>query len=615
MAYESLKEQYKNEGYPKIQSLTKAGRLKYLKEGFERKTSFLDDFYNKKIPFKLRIFCVVEDIIEIPKCKLCQSNVSFRDYNSYTSSFSGFTHVIGFSTYCSYQCSRSAPEAIEKRKQTNLKRYGETTILNTQEHREQTKQKLKERYGSEHPMHCKSIREKQRQTNLKRYGAEHFLNTEQGKQKSKETSIQRYGVEHPMYSDEVKEKIFETNKERYGFKSPMQNPEMKEKHTQIIIDIYGVENPSQMEGYREKVIKTNNERYGRNHYKQKHIPVDSINIMSNKEKLEELYTQDKCIAITASKLNVTASYLSNLMDQYGIVKYTPIQSVAEVEIYEFITSVTKREVQSSVRNIIPPKELDIYIPSLNLAVEYNGLYWHSEEWKDKNYHKDKQRECEEKGITLIQIFEDEWHWQRDIVKSKLKRCLGVFEEEKVNARNTIPMNVSSSQARDFHDIYHIQGHYSSSSINIGLFHREEMVCCMSIKRENNNSNTFHISRFSSSKQVNGGFSKLLSYFRKNYEWEEIITFADKRWGNGGVYLQNGFEFVYTTEPNYFYVCFKDSWTFPGLVRFSRQRFMKHKIKNVLPFFDENLTEHENMLTNGFIRVYDAGNNKFRLINN
>lgn len=53
------------------------------------------------------------------------------------------------------------------------------------------------------------------------------------------------------------------------------------------------------------------------------------------------------------------------------------------------------------KTIIKPLELDFYIPSENIAIEFNGIYWHSEitGQKNKNYHLNKTELCEKQGIV------------------------------------------------------------------------------------------------------------------------------------------------------------------------------------------------------------------------
>ena len=149
-------------------------------------------------------------------------------------------------------------------------------------------------------------------------------------------------------------------------------------------------------------------------------------------------------------------------------------SKSELEIQEFISSLNI-EFEISNRYILSDnKELDIFIPSKNVAIEFNGLYWHNELHKSNNYHLQKTKECQEKGIRLIHVFEDEWIIKQGIVKSRLSNILGVTQFH-TYARKCTLRNISSSEAKLFLDKHHIQG-YCNSSIQIGLFQKDKTSC-------------------------------------------------------------------------------------------------------------------------------------------
>ena len=99
--------------------------------------------------------------------------------------------------------------------------------------------------------------------------------------------------------------------------------------------------------------------------------------------------------------------------------------------------------------------------------------------------------------------------------------------------------------------------------------------------------------------VRGGFSKLLFYFKKNYQGS-IISYGNRRWTSR---LKNvyGGNLINISEPNYFYFL-KEKFNL-----ISRQSFQKYKLKNKLEIFDENLTETENMYDNGYRKIFDCGN--------
>lgn len=280
-------------------------------------------------------------------------------------------------------------------------------------------------------------------------------------------------------------------------------------------------------------------------------------------------------------------------------------SKPEQGIFDYISSIYKGTIVQSDRSILDKKELDIYIPDKQLAIEFNGLRWHSEEMgKLRNYHLNKTNECLEKGIQLIHIFEDEWLEKSQIVKSRIKHLLGRTPGS-IFARKCIIKEISNELASKFINKYHIQGN-CSASIKLGLFYKNRLVAVMTFgKSRFNKKYNWELLRYCTISNFNiiGGASKLLSCFRKSNEGS-IISYADKRWSKGNLYIQLGFKQLMDSTPNYFY--------FNDFKRYSRVSFQKHKLENKLDIFDKNLSEYENMLANGYSRIWDCGNKVFVL---
>jgi hypothetical protein len=275
-------------------------------------------------------------------------------------------------------------------------------------------------------------------------------------------------------------------------------------------------------------------------------------------------------------------------------------SKQEKEVMSYIKSIYDAEVLENDRDILGGKELDIVIPEKKIAIEYCGLYWHSEmKGVNRNYHLDKLNGCRNKGYRLITIFSDEWILKRGIVESKIKSILGL-SKDRVYARKCEIKEITSIRKSEFLSKYHIQGNISSS-INIGLFHNEDLVSVLTFRK---NKKGYDLSRFASSIQVVGGFSKMLSFFKNIYNPKYIYTFADLRYSDGNLYMKTGFSKIYETKPNYFY--------FTGLTRYSRLAFQKHKLKDKLDNFNPNETESMNMANNGYNRIFDCGNIKFEM---
>jgi hypothetical protein len=284
-------------------------------------------------------------------------------------------------------------------------------------------------------------------------------------------------------------------------------------------------------------------------------------------------------------------------------------SIYEKEIVDFLKE-HLAEIITNNKSIIYPYELDIYIPSHKIAIEFNGLYWHSEKQvKDKNYHLNKTKLCKEKDIRLIHIFEDEWINKKEIVKNRLKSFLGL-NERKIGARKCIIKELSPKVKNEFLENYHIQGK-DVSSISLGAFYNKELISVMTFCKprialgaKEKKDGVWELSRFVNKFGIKsqGIASKLLKYFERNYNPKEIYSYSDIRWNTGNLYLFMGMVEVTQTNPNY--------WYFKNQKRFHRFGFRKSILNKKLNNFDDNLTEYENMLNNGYDRIWDCGNKKF-----
>ena len=285
-------------------------------------------------------------------------------------------------------------------------------------------------------------------------------------------------------------------------------------------------------------------------------------------------------------------------------------SKKEKEVAVFVEENYKKEIITSTRQIIKPLELDIYLPDLKLAFEFNGIYWHSGELKTNDYHVKKTELCEAQGIQLIHILESDWEQKQEIVKSKILNLLSLTPT-KVFARSCKIQKLENKQKNEFLEANHIQG-TCVSSINYGLFQNEDLVAVMTFSKLRNGMSsktetaTHELIRFATkvNTTVTGGFSKLLKNICLLHpEIEEIKTFALRDWSKGNVYERNGFVFSHNSKPNYFYI--------KRNTKYSRVDFQKHKLKDKLTNFDPTKTEIENVLADGFRIFYDSGNKVYK----
>lgn len=285
-------------------------------------------------------------------------------------------------------------------------------------------------------------------------------------------------------------------------------------------------------------------------------------------------------------------------------------SEAEVLITEYIKSIEPSEVLSSNRSVIG-KELDIYIPNKKIAIEYNGLYWHAEkQGKDKTYHYNKWLACKEKGIQLIQIWEDEWINNPELIKRMLKVKLGLLTNEpKIFGRQTFVKQIAAEDARLFLNEYHIQG-YASGKYYLGLFSKveEKLVAVLVLRVETSSENSLLISRYATSLKVVGGFTKMLSYILKTFSPNKLVTFSDNNISKGDLYNKSGFISDKILPPDYMYVV--------GKQRIHKFNYRLKRFRDDPDLlFDETKTERELAILNNIDRVWDSGKVRWVYQNN
>lgn len=263
------------------------------------------------------------------------------------------------------------------------------------------------------------------------------------------------------------------------------------------------------------------------------------------------------------------------------------------------------------RSIIPPAEIDFFLPDDNIAIEACGLYWHSEEYLDKNYHLEKLKRCNKAKVRLFQFFEDEIKNSPHLIESMV---LGAVNRNgRIFARKCNIKEVSAKEANEFFAVNHIQKG-CNMPINIGLFDGSNMVACMSFigLRKSLGSEAkdghYELVRFANLAgfHVIGGASRLFSYFIKRYKPKVVISYCNLRYSKGNMYEKIGFEQIGQTAPNYFY--FESG---RGDVRYNRFKFRKSQLSKVLPEYDNNKSERDNMLNAGYLRIYDCGNIKYK----
>lgn len=256
------------------------------------------------------------------------------------------------------------------------------------------------------------------------------------------------------------------------------------------------------------------------------------------------------------------------------------------------------------RTIIGPKEIDIYIPEFKLGIEAHGLIYHGEvgvfagSGKSKNYHVDKADRADAAGIQLLQFFEPEIREKSKIIFGMLRSKMNL--NTRIFARKCEIVDVDVTTARQFLTSNHMQG-YVGAKYKKGLMYEGELVALATFGRPRfNRQCDLELYRFASKIGVTvvGGLTRLIS----SVKFHKLISYADRRWSTGKAYISSGFEYKGKTSPGYYY-CKRGEM-------FSRHKFQAHKLENILPAYDKNLSEWDNMRANGYDRLWDCGNHIF-----
>ncbi len=415
-----------------------------------------------------------------------------------------------------------------------------------------------------------------------KYGVDHLFQTDSFKTKLKETFITNYGVDNPGKDPTVKEKIKKTNLERFGETSWIKLEENKKKISDSI-------NKNNAKNRIEKILKFNIE-----------IEIEDFNMNSVKIKCK------KCGDSTESSTSYFNKKIS--ASQNPCLSCNPplySESKSEKELHEYLKEIYNGEIVKHERKICDGKEIDFFLPKLNIGFEFHGIWWHSEIFKGKNGNIEKKNFIESKGIKIYHIWEDNWEYKKDITKSRILNSLGMSNI--IYARKCKISHISYKEEKQFLNNNHIQG-YVPSKIKLGLYYDSELVSIMTFgsKRKSLGQKAkegeYELLRFCNKLEtrVIGGASRLFKKFINEYDPLQIISYQDNSWYTGDLYKNLGFDFLGKSNPNYYWC--------KGNIRYHRFNFRKDKL--VREGFDKDKTEDTIMTQRGYYKLWDFGNLKW-----
>ena len=414
-------------------------------------------------------------------------------------------------------------------------------------------------YFKEHPEIMKNANAKTQKTLLTKYGTNNCSSIPWVKNKKKETCVNNHGHEYYAQSPHGKEKLKKSCLEKYGVENPQQNKEVQEKTKQTCLARYQVEYAAQTDTTKTKSRQTNLKKYKVEFSSQKHISLESLNILNNKNLFEALL-HNNTVKIASNELGINPSTIYDYIKLHNITYSNPNFSSYEQDISNWLCE-RSISFEPNTRNIIPPFELDLYIPDHNLAIEFNGLYWHSEMGgKDKKYHLNKTKMCEEKGIRLLHIFEDEWLSKKELCLDLLSRFINLSNNS-LMARKCVLREVSTKDSKIFLNDNHLQG-FASASVYLGLYFNEKLVQLMSFRHSRYNENIEWENIRCCNKigfKIVGGVQKLWKYFVDKYQPTSVVSYCDRRWFLGVTYKKLGFSMIKINPPQYNYTDHQIRW--------------------------------------------------------
>jgi very-short-patch-repair endonuclease len=405
-------------------------------------------------------------------------------------------------------------DVIEKKRKTNLEKFGTEWPLQNKEIRDKADSTMLEKYGDICACRCEDLIKKKKETSIKKYGTEYPSQSEDIKEKTKKTMLEKYGTEYYSQTEEYKEKIKETNLERYGVEYAIQSDLVRQKINNTLLEKYGVENLSQYEEFKNKAQQTK-------------IDNGYTKIIFGKT-LKEI-SEDLGLSITCiSKRSIVAECIDDISYPK---KSTEIENCIE-------NILLSNNIDFKKEITIGKYRSDFIID--NLIIEANGNYWHSDQFIAKNYHKEKRDFYIQSGYKPLFFCEDEILEKTKIVESIILNKLS--KSNRIFARKCSIEEMSIEKSKLFFKDNHLMGSGRGRTyclINDGVV----LSAIRLVKKEDG----LDISRFCHAIGYNvvGGFSKLLSYIEKTLKPKFIQTFIDLRYGLGD-YL-NSMGFIKETE--------------------------------------------------------------------
>jgi hypothetical protein len=534
-------------------------------------TSFLDSKYGFP-EIGQRVYHIKESLTQIPRCH-CSLPLRFHRLNT------GY-----FSTCGNKKCKDSVK--VNTFRKTIKEKYGDSYFKEGSPAREKYKSTMSAKYGVDHNFKSKEIRDNIKNTLKEKYGEDSPLKNKKILEKRNLTCENRYGTLDFLNSDKARE----TNLDRYGFTNPMKNGDISRGVTESSSRTKRKQLEDKLGVYLMDLISYSTER---------------CDVFCNRCNANSFLHSVTINAKLRSQIDPCSKCNPNLHNR----------SLLEEEMAGFIKDIYSGEIKCNDRSIFSgsPKfsECDVYLPEIQISFEFNGLYWHSEAYKDKKYHQEKSQFLLDKGIRLHHIWEDDWNYKKPIVKSMISSSIGKYER-KIFARKCQISEVPKKEYKRFCEDNHLKGYCPASRV-FGLYYEGELVSLMSFSKTRKlieSKNTFYdYELIRSCSKLNtlivGGVSKIVKNFMRNSNGS-LVTYCDISFSPDHTktsYSKCGFGLVSKTDPGYY-------WVIDGR-KSNRLNWTKKKLVSL--GHDPKETGDYIMNSLGYYKIWDCGNYKFEMV--
>lgn len=506
---------------------------------------------------------------------------------------------------------------LAKRKQTCKDRYGADSVVQSDYFKEKASKTLMENYGVDSPFQSELIRQRAKQRCVERFGADNVFKLDYYQQYATNRRRQIYGADY--YSQTAKYKKF--IKDFYVSKTTEYWSDVANKRKDTNLQRYGCEFTSSIPEVKQQIKNTNILRYGAETYL-----ISSQGIKERKLRQYDKFVSDlraKSIELLTVKNNIINTHdditlkclvcgtewsmPQTLCSQLCTCPqcYHELGSREEKQFVDLIkTLIDNEKIIENDRTVLEGKELDVYIPTLKLAFEFNGNYWHSDAFDriDKNYHLAKTQLCAQKGIRLVHIFEYQWFNKRKQIEYFLESLL-CSKPTIVYARKCNVIELTNDQFNDFINQYHLQGSVNCST-RLGLVFNNRIVAVAGFTKSRFVKNEIELVRYCTlpKYRIVGGLQKIL----KHTTFNSVISYVDYSHFDGSGFINAGFEILSYSTPNYVWINNNRVYT--------RYQTQKHMLKKILQNnYDPAKSETDNMRDANYVRVFDCGNIKLRWV--